>query len=598
MLSDLSVGLLKLEKNMQKKLISLSPRQIVSVVLPIAVVALFTCISFINITNDIIEARIIDDVNALNEKIEYEVRLNFEPPATAVTIVGEGVENSNGSDRDMIDAMVRGMGKLYPQCAAIYYATAEDVADGGYLCMSDDWKAPAGWSQLQRPWFTGAVSEGGQLYASEIYVNARFGKPCISFSKAVYDRRHRLLGVAGCDIPLEELSKGLNGLSVSANNAISIVDQNGMFLSYKDPSVIMKNNLFEFISLKKYTAKTFLTEQPKSFIEGGRYYGVRKIGGSPWFAVVEGPVSDFTGAFKFWIKIILLIVGLLILLNLVVTTIELNKMKAKEKVVSDKLFSETQNLVVAAKENAATSQDQSAAVKEIVATMEDNNALSENVATKIKDVAGVANKTNADVTDGVSYLEQNVAQLKEIAAANLNTIEGIKALGDKIENIWDIVTLINSVADQAKIIAFNAELEASSAGEAGKNFHIVATEIRRLADGIIDGTKEIKERIGEIQQSSDSLILASENGTEKINSGVESAKSLSERFESIKHSSEVTSGSANDITAIIQQQAIASEQILITLKQISAGVENFTVATESISSASQNLNSIAEDLNK
>lgn len=188
--------------------------------------------------------------------------------------------------------------------------------------------------------------------------------------------------------------------------------------------------------------------------------------------------------------------------------------------------------------------------------------------------------------------------MHEIASANQNTIDGIKHLGEKIDNIWDIVTLINSVADQAKIIAFNAELEASSAGDAGKNFHIVASEIRRLADGIIDGTKEIKDRINEIQQSSDSLILASESGTEKIDEGCENAKSLEQRFESIKNASEITATSAGDITTIIQQQTMASEQILITLKQIAAGVENFTAATENISQASENLKKISEALNK
>ena len=165
---------------------------------------------------------------------------------------------------------------------------------------------------------------------------------------------------------------------------------------------------------------------------------------------------------------------------------------------------------------------------------------------------------------------ENVNQLSEIALANQTTIDGIKSLGNKIENIWDIVSLINSVADQAKIIAFNAELEASSAGEAGKNFHIVATEIRRLADGIIDGTKEIKERITEIQQSSDSFILTSENGTEKIQNGVASAKELEERFESIKSASEITASSSDEITTIIQHQAQASMQILNTLKEIAS----------------------------
>ncbi|MCR5766123.1 MAG: chemotaxis protein, partial [Treponema sp.] len=168
---------------------------------------------------------------------------------------------------------------------------------------------------------------------------------------------------------------------------------------------------------------------------------------------------------------------------------------------------------------------------------------------------------------------------------------------DKIENIWDIVSIINSVADQAKIIAFNAELEASSAGEAGQNFHIVATEIRRLADGIIDGTKEIKEKISEIQQSSDHLILMSESGTEKVKEGCEKAKELEEKFSSIKMSAEVTADSSNEISSIISQQTVASEQILLALKQIAFGVENFSQATDRISESAENVRMIAEKLN-
>ena len=278
--------------------------------------------------------------------------------------------------------------------------------------------------------------------------------------------------------------------------------------------------------------------------------------------------------------------------------IRIQLLHTNEKKVGDSILEEIQNLAVSSKENAVTAQDQSTAVKEIVATMEDNTALSEDISQKIKDVSGAAAKASGDVSEGVSYIEENVKQLMEIAETNQGTISGIRALGDKIENIWDIVTLINSVADQAKIIAFNAELEASSAGEAGRNFHIVATEIRRLADGIIDGTKEIKERITEIQKSSDDLILASESGTQKIQVGVENAKNLEERFTSIKNASESTADSAGKITTIIQQQAVASEQILLTLRQISAGVENFSAATEHISQVSQKLKGIALDLSE
>lgn len=279
-------------------------------------------------------------------------------------------------------------------------------------------------------------------------------------------------------------------------------------------------------------------------------------------------------------------------------TEQLESSRNMERDLGKKLFLETQNLAVATKETAATSQDSSAAVKEIVATMEDSNALSENISSKIKDVSLVAQKTSSDVADGVARIEKNVEQLHAIFDANQKTIDGMKVLGEQIESIWDLVTLINSIADQAKIIAFNTELEVASAGAAGEPFRIVSNEIRRLSDGIIDGTKEIKEKITLIQKSSDSLIIASESGTEKINAGYQNAKELGEKFESIKSSSEITATSASDITEIIQQQAIGSEQILIALKQIAGGIENFSVATDNISSSAENLREISEELNK
>ncbi len=276
---------------------------------------------------------------------------------------------------------------------------------------------------------------------------------------------------------------------------------------------------------------------------------------------------------------------------------QIKETQEKEHRISATLFEEAQNLAVSAKETAATSQDSSAAVKEIVATMEDTNDLSENISLKIKDVSSVASSTSSDVVEGVSQLELNVKQLHEIFDANQKTIDGMKNLSEKIESIWDIVTLINNVADQAKIIAFNAELEASTAGEAGKSFRIVANEIRRLSDGIIDGTREIKEKITEVQHSSDSLILASQSSTSKINEGYENARDLDEKFNSIKNSAEITAKSAEDISAIIQQQATASEQILIAIKEIANGIENFTVATDNISGAAENVRKISEDLN-
>jgi len=270
----------------------------------------------------------------------------------------------------------------------------------------------------------------------------------------------------------------------------------------------------------------------------------------------------------------------------------LMKIKESTRVLRDS----TQDLSSTSKEIATTSNQQAVAVKEIVSTMEDSDRLSKVVAQKINEVANIAGSTKENVEKGFGYIQSNMEKMQEIKQTNGETIQGIKSLGEQIESIWEIVNIINGIADQTKIIAFNAELEASKAGEAGKDFQIVANEIRRLVDNTVASTAEIKAKITEIQRSSDSLIMASERGTGKIKEGWELFTNLRKVFEDILSSSEVSATSAGDIATMINQQVSAFEQILLTLKQISEGIDNFVESTKSTSGASESLKDMTENL--
>ncbi len=463
------------------------------------------------------------------------------------------------------------------------------------------------------------------LYETDVYnfninYNAELDQTCLWLNAVMRDDKKKPIGMSGTGI---ELDAFINSCYESLNDKITmyffnegkeitgVKDDKQMVVDKKLIDSLYEGQQIDFEGLmkkaKELSKDGSLLEFELNPIERGvmRYlpsYGWYIFATAPATAGKQEGISILMIITIAIVVIFAIFVIIIAKLNDVMVRIRASREKElavaqKERKIGERLFEEAQNLVVATKETAATSQDSSAAVKEIVATMEDSNVLSENISTKIKDVSSIANQTSSDVTEGVQQIEQNVAQLHEIFDANQQTIDGIKILSEKIESIWDIVTLINNVADQAKIIAFNAELEASTAGEAGKSFRIVANEIRRLSDGIIDGTREIKEKINEIQHSSDSLILASESGTEKINAGYENARGLEAKFANIRSSAEITATSADNIAEIIRQQASASEQILIALKEISAGVENFTVATDNISLASENVRKISEDLN-
>jgi len=255
-----------------------------------------------------------------------------------------------------------------------------------------------------------------------------------------------------------------------------------------------------------------------------------------------------------------------------------------------------QDLSSSSSEISTTSNEQASAVKEIVSTMEDSDSLSKGIEQRIQEVAQISEHAREIVTAGVNHVEESLVKMEEIKISNNDTITGIRALSEKIEAIWEIVNIINSIADQTKIIAFNAELEASAAGDAGKNFQIVASEIRRLANSTVNSTTEIKNKINEIQHSSDRLITASEDGTNKIEEGGKLTETLHSTFEEILETSEISADSAKEISSSIRQQVFAFEQILLTLKQISEGINNFVVSTKSTSETTGKLKLMADGM--
>lgn len=561
---------------------------------PLLIVTISACSFFYYVSDAILKEYMKSQLELSVEKLNTNVSKSMEP--IIINVDNFVTFSADYNDEEILTLLLNAFSsKLDNYASMLYFATAKKLSEGGKFLNNIGWVAPDGFEPAERVWYKEAVKNQGKTTFSTPYVDVNTGELCVAVSQAVYNSQGQLNGVIGCDILLDNLVASLKEIKISKNSRLNLITQDGYFLTHEDPEQVMKLNWFDVTSYSG-DKNEWLNGETKNYLDKKNYYAVCKIGNAPWFIVVEGPMLDFKGTLA---NVIVTFEILLILFSIVVSILNINvirKMRIAEQKLADQLFEDAQSLVVSSKENAATAQDQSAAVKEIVATMEDNTALGEDISQRIQDVSSVAVKTNNIVAEGVSFIEANMKQLEEIANTNLNTIKGIKSLGEKIENIWSIVSLINSVADQAKIIAFNAELEANNTNSSGKNFHIVANEIRRLADGIIESTKEIKTRITEIQESSDDLILTSENGTEKIQSGVENAKNLETRFESIKNASEITAESAETITTIIQQQTIAGEQILITLKQISAGVSNFSMATEYISQASENLKTVATEL--
>ncbi len=217
---------------------------------------------------------------------------------------------------------------------------------------------------------------------------------------------------------------------------------------------------------------------------------------------------------------------------------------------------------------AAASSEMSASVAQITATMEELSSSSIQIAEYSGSVVDIANLTYESSKKGSEAMQSVTAHMTDIQTDNQHNLREILELGNRSKEISRVMTIINTIADQTKLIAFNAALEAASAGEAGRRFGVVAAEIRRLADNVTESTGEIEGKIGQIQDSISRLVIASEKGANGIASGMESAAHSTDSLTELVDAAHRTTNAAQQISLSTQQQRTASSQVVVALREI------------------------------
>ncbi|MFZ3389684.1 MULTISPECIES: methyl-accepting chemotaxis protein [Buttiauxella] len=247
---------------------------------------------------------------------------------------------------------------------------------------------------------------------------------------------------------------------------------------------------------------------------------------------------------------------------------------------------------------ASTSVETSSSVAEITSTMEELSASSTQIAEHSRAVVDIANVTLDDCNKGSDSMGELLTRMSDIDSDNQQSMREIMMLGNKSKEISRVMVIINNVADQTKLIAFNAALEASSAGESGKRFSVVAAEIRRLADSVTESTFEIENKISEIQNSINRLVLNAEKGSNSIKAGTKACKVSADRLHDIVATAEQTSTAAMQISLSTQQQKTASNQVVMALREIVVASNYTSQSIKDILSISQDMTQLSEELNQ
>lgn len=247
---------------------------------------------------------------------------------------------------------------------------------------------------------------------------------------------------------------------------------------------------------------------------------------------------------------------------------------------------------------AAAVEEMSSSVAEITSTMEQLSASSTQIADHSQSVVDVANRTLESSRQGAGAMQQLLGRMEDIRNDNQKSLAEIVALGNKSKEISKVMDIITTIADQTKLIAFNAALEASSAGDAGRRFSVVASEIRRLADNVTDSTRDIENKIQEIQDAISRLVLASEKGTEIIDGGMAASTHTAHELDALVQAASQTSSAAQKISLSTKQQKTANAQVVQALREIASASATTSQSVRSISDISRSLISMSHNLNE
>lgn len=191
-------------------------------------------------------------------------------------------------------------------------------------------------------------------------------------------------------------------------------------------------------------------------------------------------------------------------------------------------------------------------------------------------------------------VKENIEKMFTIRHKIQTIAELILELSDYIQSISATIGLVEDIAEQTNLLALNAAVEAARAGEHGKGFAIVAGEIRKLADESKQATSKITALITNIQQTANSTVLATEEGTKEVESGIELAHNIAGNIEQLILITNEISQGINDITASSSKIEANSKNTDLTIDEIDSMLKtNYKITEESFKNI-ENLEAISK----
>ena len=212
-----------------------------------------------------------------------------------------------------------------------------------------------------------------------------------------------------------------------------------------------------------------------------------------------------------------------------------------------------------------SSQKQAREIANVTSAVSEMAKSIEQVGEHSKTSANVAQQSVKIAHKGAQAVSRTIDGMDTIREQIQETSKRIKRLGESSQEIGDIVGLIDEIADQTNILALNAAIQASTAGEAGRGFAVVADEVQRLAERAGTATKQIEALVKTIQSDTNEAVISMEQSTSNVVSGAKLAENAGEALTEIESVSDNMASLIQNITAATEKQTNAASKVTKTM---------------------------------
>ncbi|MCY1015143.1 methyl-accepting chemotaxis protein [Pyxidicoccus sp. MSG2] len=263
---------------------------------------------------------------------------------------------------------------------------------------------------------------------------------------------------------------------------------------------------------------------------------------------------------------------------------------------TEQLSGASRGLLGASADQEHVISQQAAYAQQIAATFEELSRTAEQISSSTEVVESAARRTHEAVAEAMAVVAQVVAGINDIRTESKGVADAIVGLNQDLQQVSKIAQVINQVAERSDLLALNAALEGTKAGEVGRGFSLVAAEMRKLAENVSASARDIARIVEKVQDSGEEAASKARVGMATSDRGVEVAEQASSVFQRIVELARGTSEAARQITIATRQQRQSSEQAVQGARNVAELVKQGVDATGRTTRIAQDLQAVAEGL--